>query len=298
MKKTIDTLLIERASWIKSSSYLVNIFSGFIKYLLRYQDTINIAQSVRNLGPDELLTFLANEFTSKIKFTGLENVPEKGPFIVVVNHPTGISDAVVLYSVLRQKRSDPFFFANRDVLRVFPQLSNVIAPIEWRKEKRNQIKSRETLEFFKSAIQSSRPCIIFPSGRIAKRTGIQLTERPWVSTAVSLAKRYSLPIVPINIKARNSLLFYILDLIHPTLRDISLFYETINKVNFSFDINIGNPISPNSLSDDNHYDTEFLRLHTLRLNSSSKRAVSWLPLKYSKFLNLKNILNGQSSTSF
>ena len=150
-------------------------------------------------------------------------------------------------------------------------------------EKRNKLKSRETLEFFKSAIQHNRPCIIFPSGRIAKRTGIQLTERPWAPTAVSLAKRYSLPIIPINIKARNSLLFYILDLFHPTLRDVSLFYETINKVNFSFDIIIGSPILPNRFSDNNYCDTEFLRLHTLSLNLSRKWTVSGLLMKNSKF---------------
>ena len=299
MKKTIDTLLIERAPWLNNSSALVIIFSKFLKYLLRYNDTISAAQSGQKLGADDLLTFMANKFTSRIKFTGLENIPEKDPFIVVVNHPTGISDALVLYSVLKERRPDLFFFANRDVLRVFPQLSNLIAPVEWQKEKRNKLKSRETLEFFKSAIQHSRPCIIFPSGRIAKRTGIQLTERPWVPTAVSLAKRYSLPIIPINIKARNSLLFYILDLFHPTLRDISLFYETINKVNFSFDIIIGSPILPNHFSDNNHCDTEFLRLHTLNLNSSRKWTVSCLLMKNSKFfLNLKNILIRQSFNSF
>ena len=56
--------------------------------------------------------------------------------------------------------------------------------------------------------------------------------------------------IPVHIKTRNSLLFYVLDDIHPTLRDVTSFYETLNKHKFRFTITIGKPISPDRLDED------------------------------------------------
>jgi putative hemolysin len=42
-------------------------------------------------------------------------------------------------------------------------------------------------------------------------------------------------------------LFYLFDLIHPTLRDITLFHETLNKDRQPYVVTIGEEISPASL---------------------------------------------------
>ena len=59
-----------------------------------------------------------------------------------------------------------------------------------------------------------------------------------------LARKFDLPVVPIHIRARNSALFYLFDAIHPTLRDITLFHETLNKTRQPFRIRVGAPIPP------------------------------------------------------
>ena len=141
-----------------------------------------------------------------------------------------------------------YFFANRDVLRVFPQLDSKIAPVEWRSEKRSHQSMREVMAFVRQAVAAGRVGIIFPSGRLAKRRGLKLHERPWMASAAMLARRFDLPVVPVHIKARNSVLFYLLDLIHPTLRDITLFHETLNKDRFRFDITVGDAIPADSLA--------------------------------------------------
>jgi len=109
--------------------------------------------------------------------------------------------------------------------------------------------------------------VIFPSGRLAKRHGMTLVERDWMISAVSLAKRYDVPIIPIHISARNSILFYLLELIHPTLRDITLFHETINKKDFHFAVNIGAPILPSHLDADHKIATDQMKQAVLDLNS-------------------------------
>ena len=54
------------------------------------------------------------------------------------------------------------------------------------------------------------------------------------------------PVVPIYFKGSNSLLFYLLGLIHPMLRNVKLPSELLNKKNRVVKLRIGNPISVES----------------------------------------------------
>ena len=148
---------------------------------------------------------------------------------MVANHPTGIGDGIILYHILATYRPDVFFYANADILKVLPQLEVMIAPVEWRHEKRSHGKTRETMAYTRQAIDAGRLGVIFPSGRLAKRRGLRLYERPWMTSAAMIARKFDVPVIPVNIRARNSWLFYLFDLLHPTLRDITLFHETLNK---------------------------------------------------------------------
>ena len=146
-------------------------------------------------------------------------------------------------------------------------MSEFIAPVEWRKEKRTKTRTKETLEFTKQAMKEQRIGVIFPSGRLAKRTGLSLHERSWMCSAVSLARKYNVPIIPTHISARNSILFYLLDIIHPTLRDITLFNETLNKKDFHFEIRFGKPVYPYMMSPEPEIATSDLKRRVLNLNT-------------------------------
>jgi putative hemolysin len=119
-------------------------------------------------------------------------------------------------------------------------------------------------------MEESRLGVIFPSGRLAKRVGIKLIEREWMTSAATMAKKYDVPVIPVHISARNSYLFYIFDLIHPTLRDITLFKETLNKKDFKFHITIGQLIEPRSLSEDPKMATSLLKSAVNSLGNNYK----------------------------
>ena len=162
------------------------------------------------------------------------------------NHPTGIADGIILHHLIAPLRPDLFVYANSDILRILPQMESMIIPVEWREEKRTRAKTRETMELTRTAIEAGRLGIIFPSGRLAKRRGLRLFERPWMPSAAMIARKFDLPVIPVNIRARNSILFYLFDLMHPTLRDITLFHETLNKDRQPYRVAIGAPILPDS----------------------------------------------------
>ena len=220
------------------------------------------------------MDLVGQQLAQSVQFSGLTNVPAHGPAMIVCNHPTGIADGVVLHHVLAQRRPDLYFFANRDILRVFPQMNDMIAPVEWRKNLRTHSKTRDTMAYVKNATATGRLGVIFPSGRLAKRRGLRLYEREWMGSAAMLARKFDLPVIPINIQARNSVLFYLFDALHPSLRDITLFHETLNKAKQPFRVTIGEPISAAAMPRNSTEGIEMLRRTTLALGGDATSTVS------------------------
>ena len=62
-----------------------------------------------------------------------------------------------------------------------------------------------------------------------------------------VARKYNAPIIPLNIKARNSWLYYLFSKISGELRDITLFQELLNKKGVVFNLTFGDPIDPATL---------------------------------------------------
>lgn len=269
MKDTIDCLIYERAPWLQSGTFFLRSVDSLLKSALSYWKTLRTAEALETASGSTILNRMSAEIAQDMEVSGLENIPRSGSALIVANHPTGIADALFLYKAIAGIRPDLYFFANSGVLRVFPQLEAQIAPVEWRKDKRNKAKTKLTLEYTKRAMQEGRLGVIFPSGRLAKRRWFSLIERAWMPSAVFIAKKHGVPIVPVHISARNSILFYILDIIHPTLRDITLFNETLNKKNFHFSIQIGRPIYPETLEADPVETTETVKKTVLNLNQKA-----------------------------
>ncbi|NNU81206.1 glycerol acyltransferase [Halovulum dunhuangense] len=273
MRERVDPLIAERAPWLYRPGAHIRIARGLLHLMLGYDLTIQIAEEIQDLPAPEMMDALADMIAQNVDVSGLERIPESGPAMIVCNHPTGIADGIILWSVLRQRRPDLFFFANKDAIRVMPQLADIIAPVEWRPEKRSHGSNRETLTYAANAFKDGRMAVLFPSGRLAKRRGLKLYERPWMPSAAMLARKYELPVVPMHIKARNSALFYLFDAIHPTLRDVTLFHEVINKTQHSFKIRTGKPLDGASLSKDSVAATDTLLRATMRAAEEGEYSV-------------------------
>ncbi|MBF9035579.1 glycerol acyltransferase [Rhodobacterales bacterium HKCCE2091] len=260
-----DPLIAERAPWLFSGRPGTATARRCLDHVLRYRETLDLGRRFIDLPGQEIMARLGDMIARDTRVTGLHRLPATGPVLIVANHPTGIADGVVLHHALKARRPDLYFLANADILRVLPQMSDVIAPVEWRPEKRCHRKTRETMAYLREAIGAGRAGVIFPSGRLAKRRGLRLYERPWMSSAAMIARRFDVPVVPVHIRARNSALFYLFDAIHPTLRDITLFHETLNKARQPYRIRVGQPIAGGTLPANHDDAIEELRHATLSL---------------------------------
>ncbi len=274
MEHRIDPLIAERAPWLYDDRPGRRLARRSLHKLLGYDATLHIAKTLKDQPADRIMAAMSALLAKSVEVSGLTHIPAHGPALIVANHPTGIADGIILHHLITRARPDAYFFANRDILRVFPQMNSMIAPVEWRKERRSHAKTRDTLHYVHEATAAGRLGVIFPSGRLAKRRGLRLFERPWMASAAMLARKFDLPVVPVNIQARNSVLFYLFDLMHPTLRDITLFHETLNKAKQPYRVTVGEPISAASMPRNSEDGIAMLRKATLALGGKDAPAVN------------------------
>lgn len=273
MKRRLDPLIHERAPWLFSGRPHHELARRGLMRLLRHPRTVELAAEYRDLPADEIMRRIAALILRDLTIRGLEHIPATGPALIVANHPTGIADGIVLSAVVAAVRDDLFIYANHDILRILPQFESLIAPVEWRLEKRSHAKTRATMDYTREALQSGRIGLIFPSGRLARRQGLTLHERPWMASAAMIARKFDVPLIPLRIRARNSALFYLLDAIHPTLRDVTLFNEVLNKTRQPYRVTIGAAIPPSSLPARSDAAIALLRDHVLALPAPGKSAI-------------------------
>ncbi len=274
MRDRLDPLIGERAPWLLRQDGVTRIARRALDRVLGYDRTVAIGEAIRDLPTPAVMDAMGAMLAKDVNAAGLSNIPSHGPALIVANHPTGIADGIMLHHVLKRLRPDAFYYANSDILRVLPQMADTIVPVEWRPEKRSHSKTRTTMALTREFIAEGRLGVIFPAGRLAKRRGMKLYEREWMPSAAMIARKLDLPVIPLNIRARNSALFYLFDLIHPTLRDITLFYETLNKDRQAFRIRAGEPISPAALPQRSDAAIGVMRQATLDLGGRHAPNVS------------------------
>jgi putative hemolysin len=258
----VDTLIAERGTRLVRHP-LWPVMRPFLYSLLRYSRAIRFANDIESLSGFQSFEYLSRMLHLDIRVHNGERIPSSGGFILVSNHPTGIADGVAVFDLLKDRRPDMMFFANRDAVRVNPRFSEMIIPVEWREEHKTKLKARETLKLTNHAVEEGKVTVLFPSGRIAYWDNGRLNERPWKMSAVSLARKYNLPILPMHMKARNSGLFYWFAKWSTELRDMTVFYELLNKKGDLFDFTIGQMIQPDELEGDPVEVTKALEQHSV-----------------------------------
>lgn len=237
-----DQLIAERGQRIVNSRFWP-LLRPLLHKILHYREAVRMADDLAPLPGHAAMDYMSRLLALDLDVRGLEHVPASGSIIIAANHPTGIADGVAVYDALRRVRPDIAIFANRDAIRINPRFSEFLIPVEWREELRDRSKMKETLKISSRAFREGRAVVIFPSGRIAFWQDGRLNERPWQSSAVTLARRQNVPILPVNVQARNSGLFYWFASWNTELRDMTVFHELLNKRGKTFRLRFG-PLIP------------------------------------------------------
>jgi putative hemolysin len=262
-RHVVDQLIDERSAEL-SKHVLWPLLKPLLLAMLHYRQAVRMCDRIAGLSGWETMDFLSDLLSLEVSVRGAERLPRSGAFILAPTHPTGMADGIAVFDALKAIRPDMAIFANRDALRAAPGLRDLIIPVEWRQAEKSHAKSRDTLEGTARAFAEQRAVVLFPAGRIAFRHEGTLTERPWQTSVVALARRYDVPVYPARIEARNSGLFYLVSKCSTELRDITLFHEFLNKRGNRFTIGIGGPVPAAALAGDPVDVTARLQSHTVR----------------------------------
>lgn len=246
----VDQLIEERAIKLRASASWPLVKRIFYP-LLGYAKAVDIADTLRPLSGRDAMDWSEDFLDMRVRTEGLQHVPETGACVIVANHPGGIADGIAVWSVLKARRPDAVFFANRDAIRVCQGLEDFVIPVEWRDGARSRDKTRETLRLCVDAFRKQRCIVIFPAGRMSAWDWrkLRLAEQDWAPTAVSLARKFEAPVIPLGLKQRMSIMFYALGQVHEELKHMTVFHELLAKKHARYGLKFAAPVTPLDLPD-------------------------------------------------
>jgi putative hemolysin len=243
----VDVLIAERAPRL-SSSPAWPLLRPLLYAALDYRRARRMADAIAALPGRLALDHVSDLLALDVTAHGLDRLPRTGRAVAVCNHPTGIADGVAVFDALKAVRPDICFYANSDAHRVAPRFDEVLIPVEWVEARRTRDKTRATLAMTRDAMEAERCLAIFPAGRLARRgpDGV-LRDPAWMASAVSIARKYEAPVLPMRLAGPWSTLFHLFNGVSDELRDITLFHELLNKRGRAFALTVGPAIAPGVL---------------------------------------------------
>ncbi len=196
---------VEKAIGDKNPRLLKTLPGFIIRYLKKiiHQDDLN--EIITRYADKEGLDFVrgALEYMG-ITYTveGLENIPEKGRFLFVSNHPLGGLDGMVFIEVVGEKFRDVKFPVN-DFLLNIKNLDPIFLPIN-----KHGSQSRDAVRAIEEAYASDAQILYFPAGLCSRKIRGKIIDLEWKKHFISKAIEYKRDIVPVYFSGKNSGFFY------------------------------------------------------------------------------------------
>jgi putative hemolysin len=185
---------------------------------------------------DDLFEHL--DFSFSVKHKDRMKIPAEGKLIIVSNHPLGGLDGLLLLKLISEIRTDVRIVAN-DILLNLENLSDLFLPLDIFSP-RNQIKQIKEIE---KALTNDEAVIIFPAAEVSRMSWNGIKDNKWMKGAVKLSKKQNVPILPLNIDARNSISFYLISMLNKRFSMLFLTREIFKSKGKDINILIGDPIS-------------------------------------------------------
>jgi len=263
-KHIVDVLIEERAPKL-STGAAWPVLRPILYTVLNYNKAVRMADMIAPMSGRDALESISDLLSVKLDVSGLERMPKDGAFLILGNHPTGITDGIALYDAVKHARPDVLFYANSDAERVCPRFNETLIPVEWVQAKRTRERTRVTLKMTDEAFEANRPLAIFPAGRLARMRDGLLLDPEWMPTAASLVRKYELPILPVHMSGPYSFWFHTFAKVSAELRDITLFHELLNKQGKTYKLTFGPLIPAEHVSADSTSVIRKLKYYTERV---------------------------------
>ncbi len=213
---------------------------------------------------DEVFDYLNFSFT--ILNRDFARIPSEGRLIVVANHPLGGMDGLAILKLINSVRKDVKIVAN-STLSVIENIKDLIIPFTLD----SKIPQKESIQMIANALQNEECVIFFPAGEVSRLKYWTIKDKKWNKGPVYFAKKYNVPILPIHIKGKNSILFYLIGIFSKFLSMLMLPRELFYQKNKLIHFTVGNYIPAKNLGNfDNSLTSNLLRKHVYKIAKNKK----------------------------
>lgn len=193
------------AAWIPGFGY------KFLRKLIHEQE---LNESLAHLEGKTGIAFIRgalHELGISSEVTGFDQIPEKGRFVFVSNHPLGGLDGMVMMDRIAEKFPDVRFVANDLLMNILP-LRSIFLPVN-KHGRQSSVYARQIREGFQSPSQ----ILYFPAGICSRKIRGCVTDLRWNSNFIKQTIRSQRDIIPVFFEGRNSDFFYRIASLRKTL---------------------------------------------------------------------------------
>lgn len=190
---------------------------------------------------DSLFDFL--NFGYSFSKTDKNRLPAEGRLVIVANHPLGGLDGLALIRAVSEVRTDVKIVAN-NLLLSLQNLNELFLPIDVFSKKIQ----KENIKNIEKALSDETAVIFFPAGEVSRLKTNGIKDGKWSNGAINFAHKTKSPILPVYIKAKNSITFYAVSLIFKKLSTLMLPRELFKKKDQVIKFKFGDPIPIQSFS--------------------------------------------------
>jgi len=240
--------LLQKNPWYSAAptSPTRRLVSATVKKICCEQQLQQFGRDFPHLGGLDFIrqVFRSFDFHYDINPAELERIPASGPLVIVSNHPLGSLDGLALIDMVARVRRDVKAVASQLLWNIEP-LRGYLLPVD----NFNGRTKRSDVEGIYSHLGAGGAIIVFPAGEVSRLTPQGVRDGRWNPGFIRFADKTGAPILPVQVRGRNSLWWYGLSMVNKPLSTLWLIREMFKQVRRGIDIRIGTPVAPEHFRD-------------------------------------------------
>ena len=173
------------------------------------------------------------------------HIPQKGPVVLVANHPHGLVDGMVLAELVGRRRDDYRILTRSLLTGLDPEASNYMIPVPFPHESNAQQKMVAMREAAMAHLAEGGMVALFPSGVVAASETMfgPAVEAEWNVFTAKMIRKSGAVVVPCYFPGENSRWYQMANQISSTLRQGLLLHEIVHAAGKPQAPVIGPPIA-------------------------------------------------------
>lgn len=182
--------------------WMPRVVLNYLKNIIHEDEINDFIELHKDKKNEEFCQAVVDYFNLTVEVVGLEKIPIDERIVLVMNHPLGGMDAMILITALNGRRNDLKFIVN-DILLNLTNMKDMFVGV-------NKVGSQKsgTRERIYELFESDACVCIFPAGLVSRKVNGKVEDLEWKKTFVTNARKFDRKVVPIYIEGHLSDFFY------------------------------------------------------------------------------------------